>query len=97
MEDLFLDLSHGRLLIHLLKIISGEKIEPIGLYVVYMCVFVCVFVYVSICLSVCLFVSASVCDKLLLHVVGCGRLRISKIENIDKALTFLTQEKKVRM
>ena len=31
----------------------------------------------------------------LIHVVGRGRLRINKIENVGKALTFLTQEKKV--
>ena len=36
-----------------------------------------------------------VCFKLLLYAVGRGRLRINKIENVGKALTFLTQEKKV--
>ena len=29
------------------------------------------------------------------YAVGRGQLRINKIENVGKALTFLTQEKKV--
>ena len=34
---------------------------------------------------------------LLLYAIGRGRLRINKIENVGKALTFLTQEKKVHI
>ncbi|XP_065894234.1 spectrin beta chain, non-erythrocytic 1-like isoform X3 [Dysidea avara] len=56
-DDLFIDLCDGRLLIHLLEIISGEKIGTIGR----------------------------------------GRLRINKIENVGKALNFLTHQKKVHV
>ena len=52
-DDLFADLSDGRLLIRLLEIISGEKIGSIGR----------------------------------------GRLRINKIENVGKAISFLQQKK----
>ena len=53
MDDLFTDLSDGRLLIRLLEILSGERIGQIGR----------------------------------------GRLRINKIENVGKAITFLQQKK----
>ena len=52
-DDLFDDLSDGRLLIRLLEILSGEKIAS----------------------------------------VGRGKLRINKIENVGKALSFLQQKK----
>ena len=38
----------------------------------------------------------SMCDNDCMSI-GRGRLRINKIENVGKALTFLTQEKKVCM
>lgn len=56
MNDVFTDLSDGRLLIRLLEILSGESIAS----------------------------------------VGRGKLRINKIENVGKALSFL-QHKKVNL
>ena len=57
-------------------------------YMYCMCTHVYVYVFM-------LCVMHGVYVTLLLYAIGRGRLRINKIENVGKALTFLTQEKKV--
>ena len=60
------------------------------------CVCICMYVlHVCVVYARVLWVHGVSVSNFLLYAVGRGRLRINKIENVGKALTFLTQEKKV--
>lgn len=78
-NDLYTDLSDGRLLIRLLEILSGEKLGPVG-----ECAFLCTVIESQMILC-----AALVC----MLEPGRGRLRINQIENVGKALSFLQQKK----
>ena len=80
MNDLYTDLSDGRLLIRLLEILSGEKIGPVGESAHRL--FHATRIQSHLC-----------CFALCMLGPGRGRLRINQIENVGKVLNFLQQKK----